>query len=61
MKFQGAKMADVWAMFYVGVVSMQFHPRNEVPVNYDELAKIADAMLERYIERVPEEKLLCRG
>lgn len=52
MKISSREMAHIWAVFYAGLVSMQYHPRNNVPVNLDELARIADAMVERYRERV---------
>lgn len=39
----------IWAIFYGGLVSIQFHPRNaNAQVNLDALATVADEMLERY-------------
>lgn len=49
----------VWAMFYAGIVSIQFHPRNAGAfVDFDQLADAADEMLKRYRAR---EEVLWRG
>lgn len=52
MKISSKEMAHIWAVFYAGIVSMQYHPRNDVVVDLDECARIADAMVERYCERI---------
>lgn len=43
----------IWAMFFAGLVSIKAHPRNEVAVNFDECAVMADHMFVRYKERFP--------
>jgi len=48
--------SHIWAMFFAGLVSIKFHPRNEVVVDLDECARVADRMFILYMERFP-----CHG
>lgn len=44
----------IWAMFYAGLVSMRFHPRNEnvvVSLELELAAEVADRMVLQWKER----------
>lgn len=52
---------QTWSIYFAGICSMQFHPRNQTQgVTPDTLvtwaAKIADAMLQEHHDRWPVEK-----
>lgn len=43
----------IWAMFYAGIVSIQYHPRNPADerMTLVEMASLADAMYDQYVLR----------
>jgi len=43
--------AQIWAMFYAGLVAFQFHPGTKTRMSLAELAVVADEMLLFYQDR----------
>lgn len=42
----------IWAMFYSGIVALQFHPRNGgKEVDLEKLAEVTDKMFDHYMTR----------
>lgn len=52
MDEQSKQDLTIWALFYGGLVAMQFHPRNAgVAVDLQHFATVADHMMEFYKTR----------
>ena len=43
--------SQVWVMFFSGLVSIQYHPRNEQGPDLNGCAALADLMMAHYKER----------
>lgn len=51
---------NIWAIYFAGIASIRFHPRNDNNVNAKAIvtwaAEVADAMLSEHHKRWPVEK-----